>query len=231
MDRVSSDALIIILGYGGVSVYGRVNTLNIAFKIDASASDYIVRAVLQFPLDPGAVCALMNYDVSQSRVERLVDIARQKGDLVLMNESEFRKLIVLQLGFTHLRKSRPRPYIVRGQDIFELLLRSVSRRLTPAHSTSVRVLQIVTLQNKRLDPLAVDVGDMISRMQTMWRLSTKDFLCIQSVFMILYPNIGGFMRLPSAAIRSKNQHSSTTNIISIIKNPPRSLLEPPTFTI
>ena len=187
MDRVSSDALIIILGYGGVSVYGRVNTLNIAFKIDASASDYIVRAVLQFPLDPGAVCALMNYDVSQSRVERLVDIARQKGDLVLMNESEFRKLIVLQLGFRHLRKSRPRPYIVRGQDIFELLLRSVSRRLTPAHSTSVRVLQILTLQSEAVEhPLALDVSDMISRMQTLWRLSTMDFLCIQSVFMLLY---------------------------------------------
>ena len=190
MDRVSNDALILILGYGGVSVYGRVNTLNIAFKIDASASDYIVRAVLQFPLDPGAVCALMNYDVSQSRVERLVDIARQKGDLVLMNESEFRKLIVLQLGFRHLRKSRPRPYIVRGQDIFELLLRSVSRRLTPAHSTSVRVLQSLTLQSESFEhPLALDVGHTISRMQTLWRLSTMDFLCIQTVFMILYHHV------------------------------------------
>ena len=187
MDRVSNDALILILGYGGVSLYGRVNTLNIAFKIATNTSDYIVRAVLEFPLDPRAVCTLMNYDVSQSRVERLVDIARQKGDLVLMNESEFRKLIVLQLGFRHLRKSRPRPYIVRGQDIFELLLRSVSRRLTPAHSTSVRVLQSLTLQSELLEhPLALDVGDTISRMQTFWRLSTMDFLCIQTVFMLLY---------------------------------------------
>ena len=129
MDRVSSDALIIILGYGGVSVYGRVNTLNIAFKIDASASDYIVRAVLQFPLDPGAVCALMNYDVSQSRVERLVGIARQRGDLSLINESEFRALIVLQLGLAHLQKSRPFNRNVTGQDIFELWCRHDSTRV------------------------------------------------------------------------------------------------------
>ena len=185
MDRVSNGAVILILGYGGVSLYGRVNTLNIAFKI--ATSNYIVRAVLEFPLDPRAVCTLMNYDVSQSRVERLVDIARRKGDLLLMNESEFRKLIVLQLGLTHLRNSRPHPHIIRGQDIFELLLRSVSPRLTPAHSTSVRVLQSLTLQSELLEhPLALDVGDTISRMQTLWRLSTMDFLCIQTVFMLLY---------------------------------------------
>ena len=130
---------------------------------------------------------LLNYEVLQSRVERLVDIARQKDDLLLMDESEFRKLIVLQLGFTHLRKSRPHPHIVRGQDIFELLLRSVSRRLTLAHSTSVRVLQSLTLQSEVFEhPLAVDVGGMISRMQTMWRSSTVDFLCIQTVFTVLY---------------------------------------------
>ena len=99
-----------------------------------------------------------------------------------MNESEFRKLIVLQLGLEHLRKSRPFPHNVMGQDIFELLLRSVSRRLTPDHSTSVRVLQSLTLQ---ID-LALDVGDRISRMQTQWRLSTMDFLCIQTVFVLLY---------------------------------------------
>ena len=187
MDRVSSDALIIILGYGGVSVYGRVNTLNIAFKIDASASDYIVRAVLQFPLDPGAVCALMNYDVSQSRVERLVGIARQKGDLHYMDENEFRKLIVLQLGLAHLRMSRPFPHNVMGQDIFELLLRSVSRRLTLDHSTSVRVLQRLTLQIDLYErPLALDVGDRISRMQAEWRLLVVDSVCLQTVFMVLY---------------------------------------------
>ena len=185
MDGVSNDALISILSYGGVSLYGRVNTLSTAFNF--ATSGYIVRAVLELPLDPGVVCTLLNYEVSQSQVERLVDIARQKHDLLLMDESEFRKLIVLQLGFTHLRKSRPHPHIVRGQDIFELLLRSVSRRLTPAHSTSVRVLQILTLQSEAVEhPLALDVSDMISRMQTLWRLSTMDFLCIQSVFMLLY---------------------------------------------
>ena len=190
MDRVSDDALILILGYGGVSLYGKVNTLNVTFKI--ATSDYIVRAVLEFPLDPHVVCTLLNYDVSKSRVERLVGIARQEGDLHLMNESEFGKLIVLQLGLAHLRMSQPFPHKVMGQDIFELLLRSVSPRLTPDHSTSVRVLQSLSLQSVLLEhPLALDVSDRISRMQTLWRLSTMDFLCIETVFMILYHYLCG----------------------------------------
>ena len=187
MNQVSNEALTLILDYGGVSLYSRVNALNIAFHIATNTSDYIVRTVLEFPLDPYAVCALMNYDVSQSRVERLVDIARRKGDLHLMNEGEFRKLILLQLGLTHLRNSRPRPYIVRGQEIFEILLLSVSRRFTHAHSTSVRVLQSLTLQSQSLEsPLTLDISDTISQMQTFWRLSTMDFLCIQTVFTLLY---------------------------------------------
>ena len=98
-----------------------------------------------------------------------------------MNENEFRKLIVLQLGLAHLRISRPHPHKVMGQDIFELLLRSVSGRLTPDHSTSVRVLQSLILQ---ID-LALDVGDRISRMQKQWRCSLVGFLCIETVFMML----------------------------------------------
>ena len=63
MDGVSNDALISILSYGGVSLYGRVNTLSIAFNF--ATSEYIVRAVLELPLDPGVVCTLLNYEVSQ----------------------------------------------------------------------------------------------------------------------------------------------------------------------
>ena len=185
MDRVSTDVLISVLGYGGVSLYSRINALNIAFNI--ATSDYIVDAVLEFPLDPHTVCTLLNYDVSQSRVERLVDIARQKGDLHFMDENEFRKLIVLQLGLAHLRMSRPFPHNVMGQDIFELLLRSVSRRLTLDHSTSVRVLQRLTLQIDLYErPLALDVGDRISRMQAEWRSLLVDSVCLQTVFMVLY---------------------------------------------
>ena len=185
MDRVSNDVLISVLGYGGVSLYSRINALNIAFNI--ATSDYIVDAVLEFPLDPHTVCTLLNYDISQSRVERLVGIARQKGDLRFMDENEFRKLIVLQLGLAHLRMSRPFPHNVMGQDIFELLLRSVSRRLTLDHSTSVRVLQRLTLQIDLYErPLALDVGDRISRMQAEWRLLVVDSVCLQTVFMVLY---------------------------------------------
>ena len=187
MDRVSNDILVskdilfFVLGYGSVSLYGKLNALSIEFKI--ASSDYIVNAVLEFPLDPHSICTLLNYDVRQSRVDRIVRSAQQTGDLCFMNENEFRKLIVLQLGLAHLRMSRPPPHKVMGQDIFELLLRSVSRRLTPDHSTSVRVLQSLILQ---ID-LALDVGDRISRMQTQWRLSLVDFLCIETVFMMLYP--------------------------------------------
>ena len=185
MDRVSNDVLISVLGYGGVSLYSRISALNIAFNI--ATSDYIVDAVLEFPLDPHTVCTLLNYDISQSRVERLVGIARQKGDLHFMDENEFRKLIVLQLGLAHLRMSRPFPHNVMGQDIFELLLRSVSRRLTLDHSTSVRVLQRLTLQIDLYErPLALDVGDRISRMQAEWRLLVVDSVCLQTVFMVLY---------------------------------------------
>ena len=185
MDRVSNDVLISVLGYGGVSLYSRINALNIAFNI--ATSDYIVDAVLEFPLDPHTVCTFLNYDISQSRVERLVGIARQTGDLQLMGENEFRKLIVLQLGLAHLRMSRPFPHNVMGQDIFELLLRSVSRRLTLDHSTSVRVLQRLTLQIDLYErPLALDVGDRISRMQAEWRLLVVDSVCLQTVFMVLY---------------------------------------------
>ena len=185
MDRVSNDVLISVLGYGGVSLYSRINALNIAFNI--ATSDYIVDAVLEFPLVPHTVCTLLNYDISQSRVERLVGIARQKGDLRFMDENEFRKLIVFQLGLAHLRMSRPFPHNVMGQDIFELLLRSVSRRLTLDHSTSVRVLQRLTLQIDLYErPLALDVGDRISRMQAEWRLLVVDSVCLQTVFMVLY---------------------------------------------
>ena len=182
MDRVlvSKDVLFFVLGYGGVSLYGKLNALSIEFKI--ASSDYIVNAVLEFPLDPHSICTLLNYDVRQSRVDRIVRVAQELGDLRFMNESEFRKLIVLQLGLAHLRISRPHPHKVMGQDILEVLLRSLSRRLTPDHSTSVRVLQSLILQ---ID-LALDVGDRISRMQTQWDLSPVDFLCIETVFMMLY---------------------------------------------
>ena len=189
MDRVSNDVLISVLGYGGVALYSRINALNIACNIATSdyTSDNIVDAVLEFPLDPHTVCTFLNYDISQSRAERLVGIARQKGDLHFMDENEFRKLIVLQLGLAHLRMSRPFPHNVMGQDIFELLLRSVSRRLTLDHSTSVRVLQRLTLQIDLYErPLALDVGDRISRMQAEWRLLVVDSVCLQTVFMVLY---------------------------------------------
>ena len=98
MDRVSNDILVskdilfFVLGYGSVSLYGKLNALSIEFKI--ASSDYIVNAVLEFPLDPHTICTLLNYDVRQSRVDRIVRSAQQTGDLCFMNENEFRKLIV-----------------------------------------------------------------------------------------------------------------------------------------
>ena len=120
MDRVSNDILVskdilfFVLGYGSVSLYGKLNALSIEFKI--ASSDYIVNAVLEFPLDPHSICTLLNYDVRQSRVDRIVRSAQQTGDLRFMNENEFRKLIVLQLGLAHLRMSRPFPHTIMGQD-------------------------------------------------------------------------------------------------------------------
>ena len=73
MDRLSNDILLskdllfFVLGYGGVSLYGKLNALSIEFKI--ASSDYIVNAVLEFPLDPHNICTLLNYDVRQSRVD------------------------------------------------------------------------------------------------------------------------------------------------------------------
>ena len=210
MDGIPNDALILILGYGGVSLYGRVNTLNIAFKIatgDCGTSDWIVWAVLEHPLDPCAVCTLLNYGVNYFRVERLVGIAlNPDGMSSLMNEGEFRKLVVLQLALEHLRASRPFPHTVTGQDIFELLLHSVSRRLTPDHSISVRVLQSLTLQSDLFEhPLAFDVSDRISGMQTWWRSSTMGVLCILTVFMVLYNDT--WIHLGSGA-RVDRKHTS-----------------------
>ena len=190
MEAMTNSALSLMLSYGSFSLYSRVHALNITFReatSDYIASEHLVKAILELPIDPRTVCTLLNHTVSQSKVTRLVKKARQDSDHPRMNRKEFRKLIVLQSGLWHLRMSRPYPHTVTGTEVFDLLLRSISQTLKPSHTTSVQVLKELTSQNSQYDhPLKLDVGDTIKRMGEYWLCTNTDFLCIQTVFKLLY---------------------------------------------
>ena len=146
-------------------------------------SSLIPEMLLELPINVKRVCRLLGYKVVKRRVERL-RVAASK-DLMLLDEEEFNKVIILQLALTHVRKSR-QWHIITGREIVEWLLLSYSEHLTGSHALSLRVID--HLFQKRL----VSDGDVSERIQHFgfaWRRSTCDFLCIGAAMHVFYVEV------------------------------------------
>ena len=171
----------LIFDYGGIDVMLTWISLSKTCDADLDMVDF----VLKQPIKVDQVCALTGYsevdhDVAQKRFERLLDAA--KDDLPLMDSDTFKKVIVLQLALTCLRKSKVWPHEVTDEEVCQLLLRSISGRLVTEHVVSVRVINY--LREQRL-VAKVNVGDTIPHLCMAWRRSLYDVLCIHSFMEIL----------------------------------------------
>ena len=109
----------------GVKTCGPLQQLNREWHVAISRSSLIPEMLLELPINVKRVCRLLGYKVVKRRVERL-RVAASK-DLMLLDEEEFNKVIILQLALTHVRKSRQR-HIITGREIVEWLLLSYSER-------------------------------------------------------------------------------------------------------
>ena len=172
-----------VLVYSGVKTCGPLQHLNREWHVAISRSSLIPEMLLELPINVKRVCHLLGYKVVKRRVE-ILRVAASK-DLMLLDEEEFNKVIILQLALTHVRKSRQR-HIITGREIVEWLLLSYSEHLTGSHALSLRVID--HLFQKRL----VSDGDVSERIQHFgfaWRRSTCDFLCIGAAMHVFYAEV------------------------------------------
>ena len=172
-----------VLSFCGVKTCGPLQQLNREWHVSISRSSLIPKMLLELPINVKRVCHLLGYKVDERRVERLRVAASM--DLMLLDEEEFNKVIILQLALTHVRKSRQR-HIITGREIVEWLLLSYSEHLTRSHALSLRVID--HLFQKRL----VSDGDVSERIQHFvitWRRSTCDFLCIGAAMHVFYAEV------------------------------------------
>ena len=103
----------------------------------------------------------------------------------------FKKVILLQLAFTHLRTSRVRdgvhPLKVTDEEICQVLLRSISDRLVPGHVVWLRVTNYLHEQGL---VTGANVQNRIQHVCLMWRKDllvkrTFDHLCLLSFMEVL----------------------------------------------
>ena len=167
----------------GVKTCGPLQHLNREWHVAIRRSSLIPEMLLELPINVKRVCRLLGYKVDERRVERLRAAASM--DLMLLDEEEFNKVIILQLALTHVRKSRQR-HIITGREIVEWLLLSYSEHLTGSHALSLRVID--HLFQKRLVSDG-DVSERIQHFEIAWRRSTCDFLCIGAAMHVFYAEV------------------------------------------
>ena len=164
----------------GVKTCGPLQQLNREWHVAISRSSLIPEMLLELPINVKRVCRLLGYKVDERRVERLRAAASM--DLMLLDEEEFNKVIILQLALTHVRKSRQR-HIITGREIVEWLLLSYSEHLTGSHALSLRVIDHLFQKELVSDD---DVSERIQHFGFAWRRSTCDFLCIGAAMHVFY---------------------------------------------
>ena len=188
MDKLSDDTVVSIIGYGGVALYGKVNTWNTSFKIASShcaSSPYVVKAMLNYPLNPFAVCNLLNCEVRPAQVEDIINATYDEDDSICReNIIELIKVAVLKLALFHFHMSRPHPHSITGQEVIEIFLRSVCRPSTPDHPIAVHVLRCLTSHLGY--PMTSNISESISEMLLLWRYAYEDYICIRSPFLLFY---------------------------------------------
>ena len=146
-------------------------------------SSLIPEMLLELPINVKRVCRLLGYKVDERRVERLRVAASM--DLMLLDEEEFNKVIILQLALTHVRKSRQR-HIITGREIVEWLLLSYSEHLTGSHALSLRVIDHLFQMRLVSDG---DVSERIQHFEIAWRRSSCDDLCIGAAMHVFYAEV------------------------------------------
>ena len=186
----------LLLNYGGFSAYGLVKSL--CKTCAAFKTDWVLTAVLSFPIKVFKVCRQLNYNVTRSQL-----VYRRFTRLLAANEDymsdegrdTFKKVILLQLAFTHLRTSRVRdgvhPLKVTDEEICQVLLRSISDRLVPGHVVWLRVTNYLHEQGL---VAGVNVQNRIQHVCLMWRKEllverTFDHLCLLNFMEVLASTI------------------------------------------
>ena len=93
------------------------NTLPVEEKLSLFAKE-----LLATEFDADKLCAHLGVEVNERRLRRLVGIATEAGDTLMMNASAFRKVVQVQLALEHMRKSRHNLVIeVTGAEVIEVL--------------------------------------------------------------------------------------------------------------
>ena len=145
------------------------------------------KELLATEFDADKLCAHLGVEVNERRLRRVMGIAKEAGDTLMMNASPFRTVVQVQLVLEHMRKSR---HNLTGAEVIEVLLGSISQRLVVGtmwaavlhELQKIHSLQGIDLQE---DFLGVDVSLEIAFMQRAWREQVVDFVCIETLFTTL----------------------------------------------
>ena len=135
--------------------------------------------------DADKLCAHLGVEVNERRLRRVMGIATEAGDTLIMNASAFRKVVQVQLALEHMRKKRDN---LTGAEVIEVLLGSISQRLVVGTMWAAVLHELqepllgIDLQEYFL---GVDVSLEITSMQRVWRAQIVDFVCIETLFRTL----------------------------------------------
>ena len=175
----------LLLEFAGFPVANSLSkTLSDSIDKNALEAD----AVLNFRFKVDKVCELIQYQVNEKRLARL--LAAASDDIELMDPDTFGKVCVLQLALTHLRNSKRDPRSVTQEEICLVLLRSISDRFVPDHDVSVQVINY--LRERRIIT-QIDVGHNIPHISFAWRKLLFGYLSRES-FMALLTELGDWAR-------------------------------------
>ena len=174
----------LLLEFAGFPVANSLSkTLSDSIDKNALEAD----AVLNFRFKVDKVCELIQYQVNEKRLARL--LAAASDDIELMDPDTFGKVCVLQLALTHLRNSKT-ALSVTQEEICLLLLRSISDRFVPDHDVSV---QVINYLRERRFITQIDVGNNIPQISFAWRKLLFGYLSLES-FMAFLTELGDWAR-------------------------------------
>ena len=175
----------LLLEFAGFPVANSLSK-TLSDSIDKNSLEAV--AVLNFRFKVDKVCELIQYQVNEKRLARL--LAAASDDIELMDPDTFGKVCVLQLALTHLRNSKTESRSVTQEEICLVLLRSISDRFVPDHDVSV---QVINYLRERRVITQIDVGNNIPQISFAWRKLLFGYLSLES-FMVLLTELGEWAR-------------------------------------
>ena len=178
-----------IIRYGGCNAYFALNVVTRKFHKHVKRLYTLLDPieVLDLPFNAWKMCESLEYKPPNERIARIVNRARNEGDVFFMDEDEFRKVVVAQLMFSHLRRSRPFPHYVYGKDILLLMLRTLAPSGSGGHPLEKMLLEHVQRELRKDGGLQLEVGDRIANMQLLWRKHVDGSRCsCWSLLLLLY---------------------------------------------